>query len=176
MASDPAPNDDSATGGNGGIERIADPENYAKRRRLRQLYDTREYVVTVKDQTMEWVDDQDPNGFRWFTERHQNRHVAEALVDHLAELRPVLKKAGREEEFLNEEIGTVAGETLSIGDILRNRGQVDTEDGRAYIPWRMSMDAYQETADYFEDVAGAIVEKGSDINANPVDPGGRFDG
>lgn len=158
-------------------ERVVDPDDYNLRRRLRQLHDAREAVKTRKDEALSLE-----RRNKKFSSEDRNRFIAEKLVDYIHELRPLLKKTAREDDFLNEEIDTVNSTRVTIELILENRGFVPetddrhSSDGGRYIPYEASMAAWDVCNDYFEDVAGAVFEEDSaSPSHNPVDPAGRFD-
>ena len=161
------------------MERVADPDDYNLRRRLRQLHDAKEAVKTRKDESLQLE-----RINRSFTASQRDRFIAEKLVDYIHELRPLLRKAGREEGFLHERVGTVNEIDVTIESIIDNRGyipnddpntQTDNSDSGTYIPYEMSMAAWNICNDYFEDLAGAVFEPSSPgPEGNPVDPAGRF--
>lgn len=135
------------------IERIADPEDYAKRRRLRQLYDAREHVRDVKNRAhrLEITE-------RSVSKQRRDRIIAEALVDYIAELRPILDRRGDDEAFLEEEVETKNGTSITLGDIRTQRGQINTDSGGRFIAYQTSMRAWDVANTYFEEIAGATFE------------------
>jgi len=161
------------------MERVVDPDDYNLRRRLKQLHNAKEAVKHRKDDVLELE-----RVNRTFTAGQRDRFIAEKLVDYIHELRPLLKKIDREEEFLSEEVGTVNSTTVTIQSIIETRGYVSGGDSGRYsdntnpgecILYQASMAAWDICNDYFEDVAGAVFEESSpDPGANPVDPSGRF--
>lgn len=134
-------------------KRIADPENYNLSRRLRQLHDAKESVVEIKDRAVnqEAVDSN-------FSPSQRDQFVAEKLIDYIRELRPLMKLRENEDDFLNEEVGTVGGQELTLRQICETHGQVEIEDGQAWIPYQVSMTAWDLCNDYMEQIAGGTFE------------------
>jgi len=173
------PSGRSESGGRATMERVVDPDDYNLRRRLKQLHNAKEAVKRRKDDALELE-----RVNRTFTADQRDRFIAEKLVDYIHELRPLLKKIDREEDFLAEEVGTVNSTTVTIQSIIDSRGYVssgdtsrysDNTESGGYIPYEATMAAWDICNDYFEDVAGAVFEESSpDPGANPVDPAGRF--
>lgn len=148
------------------MERVADPNDYNLRRRLKQLHDAKEAVKRRKDNTLEL---QRLN--RDFPAQQRDRLVAEKLVDYIHELRPLLRKTEREKDFLAEEVDGSNGESVTIQSIMESRGYVSGN----YISYSVSMAAWDICNSYFEDVAGVVFERNSpDPSNNLVDPAGRF--
>jgi hypothetical protein len=133
------------------IEQIADPDNYNTRRRLRQLHDAKELVKQQKNTDLN-KELQNP---RKFNKQISRRNIAELLADYILELRPVLARLDREDEFLDEEVPNDDDDTIALNDI-------------AYRPWygeestapsiRTSMAAWDICNDYLEEIAGAMFE------------------
>lgn len=143
-----------------GVERIADPEDYAKRRRLKQLHDARDRVREIKDEAFRLEKTE-----RTVSERDRDQFVAEALADYIAELRVVLARRGGDEdsgdeEFLNETVMTrrEALAEISIDDIRQQRGHVSIEERRVPISYETAMRAWDICNSYFEEIAGATFE------------------
>jgi len=138
------------------------------------LHNAKEAVVTRKDDALDLerrLNDKE------FSSEDRDRFIVEKLVDYIHELRPLLQKAEREEEFLSEEVKAEDGD-ISIETIISTRGrtsQSGSTDGESYLNYRSSMRAWDICNGYFEDVAGAVFEKESARpEDNPVDPAGRF--
>lgn len=148
-----------------GLERIVDPDEYNLRRRLRQLHEAKEAVKQRKDDALELE-----RLNREFTRGMRDRFIVEKVVDYIHELRPLLRKIDREEDFLSEEVAIVDDETVTVQDIISTRGELEN----GYLPYAASMDAWDICNDYFENIAGAEFEGEVDPGQNPVDPAGRF--
>lgn len=151
---------DSADGGEEeALSRIVDPDDYNLRRRLKQLHSAKEAVKDRKDDALDLE-----RRSRKFTAEDRDRFVVEKLVDYIHELRPLLSKGGRAEQFLDEEVRLRDGETISLEEVLADRGAIidDRRDGesgeREYLPYEASMAAWDVCNQYFEDVAGAVFE------------------
>jgi len=163
-----------------GIARIADPDDYNLRRRLKQLHNAKETVKTRKDTLLH---KEQQKGRVWTADK-RDRFIAEALVDYIHELRPLLKKNEQEDDFLSEEVGVVNNTTVTIGTIVDGRGYIAKngsanrygigDDSGKYLPYQYSMVAWDICNDYFEDVAGVVFEQQTEPGENPVDPAGRF--
>lgn len=162
MAGTPAPADADLDDGpeESGAARIADPENYNLRRRLKQLHDAKERVRNTADAATraEMTD-------RQFSDQKRNRLVAEAVSDYILELKSVLNAEERAEEFLEEKVGTVNDVQITLSSLSETRGLVDAEDGRVVVPYQASMSAWSICNDYFETVAGAEFEEGMDTES-----------
>jgi hypothetical protein len=164
-----------------GTARIADPDDYNLRRRLKQLHNAKEHVKTRKDTLLHR--EQQQRGRAWTADK-RDRFIAEALVDYIHELRPLLKKNDQEDEFLSEEVGAVNSTMVTIETIVDGRGYIPKngsanrygigEDSGMYLPYQYSMVAWDICNDYFEDVAGVVFEQQTEPGENPVDPAGRF--
>jgi hypothetical protein len=165
----PGPTSLSKNGSSGNVGRVVDPDDYNLRRRLKQLHDAKEAVKERKDNVLSIEQSN-----RQFNPRDRDRFVVEKLVDYIHELRPLLKKIGREEQFLDEAVETPVQDAVTIQSIINSRGYMGDEDG--YLSYQASMAAWDVCNGYFEDVAGAVFEERSpEPEANPVDPAGRFD-
>jgi len=127
-------------------QRLADPENYNLRRRLRQIHDAREFVKEVKNQSL-GKELSNPRQNR----SGRNRAVAEAVSDYAAELFPILERQERAEEFRDEEIPRTE---LSVGEYLESRGAPNREP----LPYTDSMRVWRIVNQYFEEVAGPKFE------------------
>jgi hypothetical protein len=157
--------------GDGTTGRIEDPDDYNLRRRLKQLHTAKEAVITRKDNAL---DLERRKNDKQFPPQTRDRFVVEKVVDYIHELRPLLKKVGREDEFCSE-IVTFGGGEVSIGEIIERRGRAPDQSETEYLPYEASMAAWDICNEYFEDVAGAVFEQESaSPDQNPVDPAGRF--
>jgi len=170
MSGEPGPTE--TVGSNDtGAAKIADPENYNLRRRLKQLHDAKERVRNTADSAvrMEMTD-------RSFTVQKRDRLVAEAVADYILELKSLLKKRGEDEDFLNTEIGTVENQEITLEYIAQNRGSLTGGGDSTVIPYDASMSAWAVCNDNLDEFAGAEFEEDSTPpGANPVDPAGRLD-
>jgi len=130
-------------------KRLADPDNYNLRRRLRQLHDAREYVKEVKNQALnsELSNPRQSNDSR-------DRAVAEAVTDYATELLPVLRRREHADEFRSEDVGD--GE-LTIGEFIDTRGAPEATPLR----YTLSMKVWSVCNEYFERVAGPEFENES---------------
>lgn len=160
----------TTSNGQGKLERIADPDNYNVRRRLKQLHDAKERCRETKTNVVRLETTR-----RTFTERKRDRLVAEDVVDYINELLPVLKKNEQKEEFLDESVDLGRSGEVSVGEFVETRG-TDEDQNKPYS-YRISMKIWAICNDAFEDIAGAEFQKESpDPGANPIDPAGRFRG
>lgn len=149
-------------GGGGGVERIIDPDDYNTRRRLKQLHDAKEFVREVKNRVIE-RETNDPR----YDMNVGRRNLAEVVADYLLELRPVLRRNGLEEQFLDEEIDIGNGDPLTFRDFAQRPWYLD-RDGNASFrnttndapTIRQSMRAWDICNDYLEEIAGAMFEDG----------------
>lgn len=151
---------DEADQDNGrGAERIADPDDYNTRRRLKQLHDAKELVKLEKNDA---INDElrDP---RKHDRQLHRRNVAEVLADYILELRPILQKLEMEEQFLQEEVEASSG-IVKVEDF-RKREWFDDQENAPTI--RTSMYVWDVCNDYLERVAGAMFER----NGLPSDNG-----
>lgn len=192
MSSEPAPPADDVGRLSGdsdeerGAAKIADPENYNLRRRLQQLHDAKERVGKVGERaTLVEMTDRD------FTPEQRAELVAEAVADYINELRPLLALRELDEEFLEQGIAPIEGETVTIGDLAEARGRLPHRDreasnpllrttgdsitGAETPPYEVSMMARSVCDDYFLKIAGVeFIGETPAPDANPVDPAGRF--
>ncbi len=127
-------------------QRLADPDNYNLRRRLRQLHDAREYVKEVKNET---IGRNMANSGR--NKIDPDPAVAEAVTDYVDELLPILSRRDQDDEFLEEEID---GVDITVGDYVRTRGRVGGES----VDYQTSMVVWRLCNRYFEQVAGPEFE------------------
>jgi len=162
----------SGQGDSDATSRVEDPDDYNLRRRLKQLHNAKEAVITRKDNAL---DLERRKTEKQFSSGDRDRFIVEKVVDYIHELRPLLKKAGREEDFLSEEISSAGTSTVTIDDVIDSRGRIEQESETEYLNYRASMAAWDICNQYFEDVAGVVFEQDSaDPEQNPVDPAGRF--
>lgn len=137
-----------------GVERIADPDNYNLRRRLKQLHDAKERVRERKSKAVykELTD-------RKFKAWKRDQLVAEAVVDYINDLRSLL--AGKDEadveSFLNESISIDDSTRITIADFVRTRGYPPRQDD--IVHYSVSMEVWRICNDHFEEVAGAEFEQ-----------------
>lgn len=159
---DPTP---SQTRDREGVERIADPDQYSHRRRLRQIHDAKERVLDVKSRAVQRAE----YSTTQFTDRQRDRLIAEAVVDYIAELEPVLQQNENWEAFASEPLYGQDVET-TIEQFLQTRGTDPNEGYNPYL-FSVSMKAWRVCNRYFEQVAGAEFEQGSlpsETGFNPV--------
>lgn len=164
--------DDEADGTS--LGRVEDPDDYNLRRRLKQLHNAKEAVITRKDNAL---DLERRKTDKQFSTDDRDRFIVEKVVDYVHELRPLLRKADREEDFLDEDIEAGDVDSVTIADVMDDRGRVGDGGDRRYLDYRASMAAWDICNQYFEEVAGVVFEQEStEPDHNPVDPAGRFDG
>jgi len=158
-----------------GVERIADPDDYNLRRRLKELRDAKSDVKEMKDRAIMLAEDQSNESF-W--EEDRDRMVADKLVDYIHELRPSLSHGedSHEKEFLSSSVSLEDGGEITIEEIATSRGRVDpdSEDWR-HLTYQEAMRAWDVCNDYLEKMAGVRFENGAGPDANPVDPASRLD-
>lgn len=144
-----------------GVERIADPDNYTERRRLKQLYDARERVRSVKTNAVHrWRDNSYPN----FSGYDRDLYVAEALVDYVLELDALIREAGQSshDEFLQESVSIEGRPTpLTIADLVDAHGRPSDNGPRSDsdpIDYRTAIRFWRVCNEYFEEIAGPEFE------------------
>lgn len=153
-----------------GAERLADPEDYNLRRRLRQLHDAKQAVIDSKDRAVNATVIEES-----ISKPQRDRIVAEKLIDYVRELRPVLDKRTSDtdhketdaESFLEEDVTELDGETITLRMIVDQHGQIQTENNEGWIPYQVSMMAWDCCNTYFEEIGGAVFE----TESLPVDHG-----
>lgn len=140
--------------GDTAIERIADPENYNIRRRLKQLHDAKE---RARDTSARASRAEITN--RKFEERQRDRLVAEAVADYILELKSVLRMREEfdEQRFLSMRAATVSDEKISVGDIVNRRGELKNSEP---IPYQASMGAWDICNQYMDRIAGPRFDDG----------------
>lgn len=135
-----------------GLSAISDPDDYALRRRLKQLHDARDRVVETK-QTAVRIETLE----REFTELQRDRLVHEDLLDYILELKAVLGREdqGRDiDEFLSETVGDASvNDVETLTTLLNKRGQDPP-------PYHISMQAWDICNSYLEELAGADLDTG----------------
>lgn len=135
-----------------GLSAISDPDDYALRRRLKQLHDARDRVVETK-QTAVRIETLE----REFTELQRDRLVHEDLLDYILELKAVLGREdqGRDiDEFLSETVGDASVDDVeTLTTLLNKRGQDPP-------PYHISMQAWDICNSYLEELAGADLDTG----------------
>lgn len=145
---------DPATNGEGDdIERIVDPDNYNLRRRLKQLHDARERVRERKSKALSLEMRR-----RDFSAQRRDRLVAEAAVDYINELLPVVKRKGDAEDFGSKTVDLGRDGEVSVEEFAQSRGTTD-DDGRVPYPYQVSMEIWNICNTYFEQIAGAEFEQ-----------------
>lgn len=153
--------------GDGGVEQIADPDNYAHRRRLKELYDAKERVRETKARALRMDILEDYS----ITETQRNRVIVEDLVDYIHELMSLLKdREEMLEKFRDESIDLDKHTAVTIDEIARTRGRKQNgartpgvqlnRDGDP-IDYRAAMEAWHVCNDYFEDLAGPDFKRSS---------------
>lgn len=135
-----------------GVERIADPDNYNVRRRLKQLHDAKERVREVKGRALQLQ-----MTSREFTTRQRDRFVAEAVVDYINELETVLEQTDEADDFRQETVDVGDG-TVTVEDFCDGRGSVNVGDGPELASFEVSMEVWRICNRHFERVAGTEFE------------------
>lgn len=164
------PNTGDLAGGDeetAGIERIADPDDYAVRRRLRQLHDARDAVREVKDEAFRLEKSE-----RSIKPTDRDQFVAERLADYIAEVAVVLEQTDEDHEaFLDEAVQTTGNldrDEVTLRQLRDQRGLVGE---RGVIHYATAMRAWVEANRHFENVAGAEFESSglpTESGFNPV--------
>jgi len=153
-------------------ERVEDPDDYNLRRRLKQLHTAKEAVITRKDNAL---DLERRKTDKEFSSADRDRFIVEKVVDYIHELRPLLKKQERAEEFLEETVTTDGGQEVTIQEVIDRRGRLTDGTEADYLGYRASMAVWDICNQHFEQVAGVVFEQESaGREQNPVDPAGRF--
>lgn len=145
---------DESDSGDTAIERIADPENYNVRRRLKQLHDAKE---RARDTSARAARAEITN--RKFDETQRDRLIAEAVADYILELKSVLRMREEfdEERFLSMRAATVRDDKVSVGDIVNRRGVLKNSEP---IPYQASMGAWDICNQFMDRIAGPRFDDG----------------
>ena len=136
------------------------------------LLDAKEWVKEI-DKKTQLLLQEDPH----FYPEDRAEMIAHSISRYIAELQPMLRKAGKKEEFLQESV-SIGELELTIEEISIRRGNVDlgtesstrvdnkfgftepTEPVEKYIPDEALLAIEQICNEYFEDLAGVVFDTG----------------
>jgi len=161
MGSTPAYNGDGSKNeeppAEGDVETIVDPDNFHLRRRLRQLHEAKETVREYKMRAISTrLDD------KRVQDKQVNWPIAEAVIDYISELRPLLGRNGLFEDFQEETVLAQNDEEVTIAEFAEARGRWDkisAANGDEWVSYETSMRIWEKCNEYFERLAGTEFEK-----------------